>query len=100
MIVRNPCRAASATSATLICGAVEKSSVTRRKSLMEHLGEAGRRLGEVGRPFVDIIGGGWKFRTGPPVQGPSQRPTRAMLRYIGRRLLIAIPTLFLVITAA
>src|ERR1700750_185067 len=35
-----------------------------------------------------------------PEMAPTGRPDRTMLRFIGRRLLVAIPTLFLVITLA
>src|SRR5205807_7304575 len=73
-----------------ICGLTEIRSLTRRKSVMRRLrgvccDEGGltsiRREGKVGRP-------------------PRAQSVRSMLRFIGRRLLVAIPTLFLVITLA
>src|SRR3989344_5568879 len=47
------------------------------------------------------MGARWKFRNArPQARGGSGRPPTHMLRFIGRRLLIAIPTLFLVVTVA
>jgi hypothetical protein len=70
--------AASATSAMLICGAVEKSSVTCLKSDMALFWRAGWQ------PFVDIIGG-WELSQRPAPKGLA-RAFPLMLRFIGRRL--------------
>src|SRR5689334_7158389 len=94
MIVVKPCRAASATSATLICGAVEKSSVTRRKSDMRLRGEVGKAL------RLTSSGADGSFATSGPRKPPRGGVTPVMLRFIGRRFLVAIPTLFVVITLA
>ena len=50
--------------------------------------------------FVDNIGGEWKFRKRTLAFRAAPGSTRRMVRYLLRRLLVAIPTLFVVVTIA
>jgi hypothetical protein len=58
-----PWAAAAARSAGSICGLTEKSSVTRRNSVMSRSSRMG---------FVDIIRAGWKFRNAFAAKPPPE----------------------------